>query len=639
MFHLHPKHWLLILFSTLLLGCSDIETKLNTMLPPIEVTQQQAEGLLHAQATLESIDEVDALLSIESKVLIAEATKMLEEKYPELLEPKLYFRDQAAFISTKFEIAVNDTLLEGEMVGGASVKFDNKKMSILPAFEFIHVDQVRNGPWYTNSAFLNLANEALRNYLDNANSLLTKHPDLHIPVDLNIYQTLNLDTMLKDNPSFKEMKGHAISPRGQANVEIHISSLVPYIQKDEIRLALDIGTGKQVKTKKSELNTTTSTRLDNAGIERLVSEFERAFSKKAGHLLRSEPSKISLGFSNSFISKLVSEVFSSVELCLTDEINQAPSIIKPTDIKPFKNIPVLDCTPTRDCTFSDSHCSYTRDRRDCNKCLSYRPWGGCWLRGNDPVCEAAKVAVNTAMEIEATACRLEVGKRKLGCETIKSLDKIGCEANKEWLNAVRRIGKVGDIKGDLKYSGASSVCVNKIDLNQSLDKAIVDIRVSSNLKTNGNLTFRPHDVGYVIACITPWTRKFRTSVVIPNQSISIPGEVSYSEHENVLNLTIETSPTKMDFVIVPSPVRTIFDQNPDLNVLCPALGVANIVENLLSKLGHGSEDPAFTGEFEEEIPADTKIVTFNPQRMKIGNTEMTGRVVKEKNGLFIIVND
>ena len=77
-----------------------------------------------------------------------------------------------------------------------------------------------------------------------------------------------------------------------------------------------------------------------------------------------------------------------------------------------------DCTQTRNCTFKKNH-----DTRNCKACIVKNPFGGCVIRGNDPVCEVTKASQNSIYDAQYAA-------RKGDCERLKSSAKLFCEANK-----------------------------------------------------------------------------------------------------------------------------------------------------------------------------------------------------------------
>lgn len=78
------------------------------------------------------------------------------------------------------------------------------------------------------------------------------------------------------------------------------------------------------------------------------------------------------------------------------------------------------CVPTRDCSQPLTALS----TRDCEACLVRNPFGGCAVRGLDPVCEAQKAASRTAAEAERAG-------RKADCERLKSVEVSNCRSEME----------------------------------------------------------------------------------------------------------------------------------------------------------------------------------------------------------------
>jgi len=79
--------------------------------------------------------------------------------------------------------------------------------------------------------------------------------------------------------------------------------------------------------------------------------------------------------------------------------------------EPLLEIP--DCTPKQDC-------ETRRDPRECNQCLLRNPFGGCAIRANDPICEAAKAAQDRAYELSKVACETGKAEQKEQCEAAKA---------------------------------------------------------------------------------------------------------------------------------------------------------------------------------------------------------------------------
>jgi hypothetical protein len=88
----------------------------------------------------------------------------------------------------------------------------------------------------------------------------------------------------------------------------------------------------------------------------------------------------------------------------------------------------MDCTPTEECG-SSRDC---RQTEECRACVVRNIFtGGCSVWGNDPVCEARKVANKGACEADKAAekgrCEAAKSSRKLACEADKEAKRIDCE--------------------------------------------------------------------------------------------------------------------------------------------------------------------------------------------------------------------
>lgn len=77
--------------------------------------------------------------------------------------------------------------------------------------------------------------------------------------------------------------------------------------------------------------------------------------------------------------------------------------------EPSRDCSKRDCTPSRDC-------AVPLDTRDCSTCLLRNLFGGCALRENDPVCEAAKAAQNRNYAATRATCEASKAAERLDCE-------------------------------------------------------------------------------------------------------------------------------------------------------------------------------------------------------------------------------
>jgi hypothetical protein len=102
--------------------------------------------------------------------------------------------------------------------------------------------------------------------------------------------------------------------------------------------------------------------------------------------------------------------------------NDFPDINLPSYGK-YKNCKIdMSCDSVRNC----SSFPLKKDSRNCKKCLIKTPFGGCTLRGNDPLCEAAKSAQSAIYQADHVS-------RKLDCERLKAASLAVCNIEKSAL--------------------------------------------------------------------------------------------------------------------------------------------------------------------------------------------------------------
>ncbi len=89
-----------------------------------------------------------------------------------------------------------------------------------------------------------------------------------------------------------------------------------------------------------------------------------------------------------------------------------------------------NCTSTKDCT-PTKDCSQSHDTRNCKACILKNPFGGCALKGNDPICEVSKAAQNAVYAAKKASCEAEKSTMKARCEADKTANKLDCERLKQ----------------------------------------------------------------------------------------------------------------------------------------------------------------------------------------------------------------
>ena len=167
------------------------------------------------------------------------------------------------------------------------------------------------------------------------------------------------------------------------------------------------------------------------------------------------------------------------------------------------------------------------DTRNCSACLVHNPFGGCVVRGNDPICEASKAAQNAGYATAKADCEAKKsaakadcerikGQGKLDCERLKTQEKAQCETEKEGQRlacetekgavvALHHTGNIGNVDGSVAGTGSLRLCFQDVDLSAALDKLTMTLVASGSAALGTHFKFVPLDVGGHILCPFEWT--------------------------------------------------------------------------------------------------------------------------------------
>lgn len=237
-----------------------------------------------------------------------------------------------------------------------------------------------------------------------------------------------------------------------------------------------------------------------------------------------------VGMNKDLLSYAINDSFKQASLCIagTLKINKQKFQEKVS----FPDETTVDCTPTRDCTprrscdFKKSH-----DTRSCNRCLVKKPWGGCLIRGNDPICEAAKAAQNAAYDADYAAKKLDCerlkSQEKLQCEAEKSGEKALCEAGKELLKRLARTGKFANISGSYHGNANLNICIKNFYLSENMDMINITTTASGSATVDVSMKFVPLDIIGHLTCQVPWAEDQKFNATVPKSSVPISTNISF----------------------------------------------------------------------------------------------------------------
>ena len=295
------------------------------------------------------------------------------------------------------------------------------------------------------------------------------------------------------------------------------------------------------------------------------------------------------------------------------------------------------CNINRDCS-QRRECRQPHDTRNCNRCLVNNPFGGCSIRGNDPICEAAKAAQNAAYAAargaceaekvaarnaceaqkatEVAACEAREAAAKLDCERLKIQEVAECEAKRGIQNLLAELGGVGAISADLAvdYSGRINIASLAFSPNMGVNATVT---VSARAHANGPVSFTPYDVVGHAICGTNWRKTLDISA---SGSGSVNLSSTLKNIRGTPHLVLETRRTNVTATSAP-PLRDFFNRNPDLRVRCPGLNVVDLTNDAVKRVTGEGAHPILDGRYEIDVPAIRVEEPIETLRLTLGGRE------------------
>ncbi|WP_340671064.1 hypothetical protein [Bradyrhizobium ottawaense] len=250
-------------------------------------------------------------------------------------------------------------------------------------------------------------------------------------------------------------------------------------------------------------------------------------------------------------TKIVAQAMSRGPICMNASAPEFPAKFgNKLQLPPTESI---DCTPQRDCTPKGGCDPKTpcEQNANCHACL-LRVFGRCKLRGNDPVCEARKVAAKSACETQKSskiaACEAQQAGEKLKCEAQKTGEKAACESFKGLYDGVRRTGKeyANVSSKDLAITGSAKICLTEAALDPATLRLTAKLTIAGAANAKGTISFMPLNIGHIV-CIKEYSKGLNLSAAVPSQNIQI---------DTTVRLVSDTTSAGVD-VNVSNPVRVL----------------------------------------------------------------------------------
>lgn len=274
------------------------------------------------------------------------------------------------------------------------------------------------------------------------------------------------------------------------------------------------------------------------------------------------------------------------------------------------------CSPKRDCSFHAK-----QDNRDCSACLLRTrrvcgPWhsgcigGQCSIQGQDPTCQAAKLAQQTLYNVDENS-------RVADCNRLNAQDVAGCQAGvlaqttlcvakQQSLNALGKTGNLANLDGDVTVTAAGAhVCLQNFVLSPALDHVDISLGVQGGAKANVNLKYVPLDLGHAI-CFADWSMKRTFQANLQQQTLALGATVQLSASPDGYDATFQVAKIPVKVQMFPSPTALLMT-NPDMLVKCP---VVQFITPFAVALGPFV--PELQGAITFDVPAHTLNTTLKP---------------------------
>jgi hypothetical protein len=340
------------------------------------------------------------------------------------------------------------------------------------------------------------------------------------------------------------------------------------------------------------------------------------------------------------LRRLPSKMLSAGPVCMQAKMNDLPV---PFDVK-LKLPPLdsIDCTPARDCT-PTKECSQTMDcsqAEDCSACIVRNPFGGCTIRGNDPICEARKVGRKANCEAEKSRrkgqCEVDKATNKATCEAAKTTEKTACEALKETYKHVRATGAdYANVESkDLLLSGDAKVCINDIALDPKELRLTAKLVVQARAGANGHIRFTPLNVVGHFTCFAPFTKALSIGAEVPSQPVNVDTNARYEDDSTQATVqAIIANPIhiRFPFAIVASELAG----DPKFTIVCPIPGAAM---SLRASTPDSWWPSQARGNIERDLPDFAFDLDLLRKPLTAGQLHITGKLRRNDRGVGGVFN-
>jgi len=593
-----------------------IREKINAQWPPKTPASNALAAIEMATLELQRMTHPDVYAGISQADLTRTLPEALKTRLKEFGSVTIHTANQELVVDADFDLAVDQYQMRvsGHAEVHAAVFVRHKSLLLLPSFSRIAVGRVHYGGQSTAEQVLPIVNHVLATFLDNVNGTLRA---FQIGLDWSLFQTFDPAKVIAKTPEISEVAGPPIAiliglgysatliDSGGVHVlaelvpltSARISSVGESLEKrfatnadgpltsDEVAVISACahppeGIDSRLLKPQDACQRLESTLLEvwpkpdqrsasgTGDLEGAFNRLKTAFLEKSSTFGTMEE----IGWSDSSAAVRRTAVALTVNEFLANPSTHV-QLRFPTMSIPFKQEVKTGPAPNLNCG----------NQRGCPSNFDYPPYNprGC---GGPPwekiPCEIQKEGERMAYETAKALAQTDWSAKKLDCERLKAMERLGCEVNQTWLNGVSSM-PLGEVQGVLVVDeGRADLALNSLHFEPQLDGASAHLSVSARGKVGADVKWVAYNVGNVI-CTPQWSGRVVAAVGADIPAFELRATLQpVSAPNGELTLLIHLKGNDFPVKVTPPPFVALVSQNTNLMLVCPAVGIAGVAASV-----------------------------------------------------------
>lgn len=616
--------WRLFLLTIFLLqGCSDpLEKLVNSNFPPIDASKQRqttidtnADALSRLgtpnvaltvmfsdlkQVLVDSSLKKDGVIGLEIdgdegllRVKVAFDRKFGESDAPD--DPELAKR-----LGELKPHIVGEVIFLAGITGGVT-QFGNAapelELKLLPSLSSIQVKKITISEKYYMTLAGVMLTSVLNRFRDNISGVLSRKPVTSVDIPALSNESLNVAGPVKsDNP----------------NITINLSAkpvVAPFKLDGFAWLIKDNRLIAVMQISPTELPAATnSITVEHTydGIEKRIDEIVEQVMD-----VPDPESKTWVAIKKDVIAHAMNSLLEQTSACVTVSA-ELPNQHSENKIA-MPNGAGVNCDITRSCD-SNRVCEFNanQDNRDCSACILRAPricgpWnmgcvgGQCTVMGQDPICQAAKIAQQGFYNLDANARKADCDRlretERLVCQAEVAGEHALCQAKRTALDALGKTGNFANLDVDVSVKTKDmEVCFNNFVMSPALEDLRFSLSVIGAADAHVYLRFMPLDAGHLV-CPVKWQKTLDLRAEISDGQIGVASHVALRNEKVGLAADFSLDKINLKARMKPSPTEFLL-KSPDLLIKCPVMQFVAPVVVMLTPFV-----PELRGDFDLSIPA------------------------------------